>query len=63
MDGIHEHMTIMIRVLKTIDWDWEQTLMHTTTYHPTPVHRSFHDETLGTNFISLGRFYDDFSNC
>ena len=38
---MHEHMAIMIRVSKTIYGNWEQTLMHTTTYSPTPIHRRF----------------------
>ena len=34
-------MAIKIRVSKTIDGNWEQTLMHSTTNNPTPIHRRF----------------------
>ena len=50
-------MAIMIRVSKTIDGNWEQTLgMHTTTYHPTPIHRGF-DTRAGVYGGSMGRVW------
>ena len=49
-------MAIIIRVLKMIDGNWEQTLMHTTTYHQTPIHRGF-DTRAGVYGGSVGRVW------
>ena len=53
---LHEHMAIMIRLPTKIDGNWEQILMHTTTYNPTHIHHRF-DTRAGVYGGSVGRVW------